>query len=41
VLSHIRANGGLPANIEAAERGKIQVKGRKQLTSIYEVFRNA
>ncbi len=35
----LRAMGHAPAQIQAAERGSIQVKGRKQLTSIYEVFR--
>lgn len=39
VLAHMRAIGGIPAGVQAAERGSIQVKGRTQLTSIYEVFR--
>jgi adenylate cyclase len=39
VLTHMQQAGAVPANIQAVERGSIQVKGRKQLTSIYEVFR--
>lgn len=36
----VRYSGGVPDGIRLVERGMIQVKGRQQLTPIYEVFGN-
>jgi class 3 adenylate cyclase len=39
-LQHIeQTHGGRPAHIQFVERDALQVKGRKQLTRVYEVFR--
>lgn len=38
-LRHLKHGGGVPSHIRVVEHEPIQVKGRQQLTSIYEVFK--